>query len=139
MNRTTRSQAFVVGLAFLFSFSAACSGDPVCSGKGSGVLLIPVALVDSISSVTTEGGADCRVSQRLGECGTSAACFEREGVLSRVFEVDAGRVGECSVTVTLSNGCSPKTAHFRFSGPHDGCCTATCETTGGTQLSDACD
>jgi hypothetical protein len=125
----TRSFDFFARLLFVSLLCVACSDLP-CTESGSAFMTIPELLVPSVTSISSDGEAGCEAAVPTGNCVGTECTKAPDGSKARLVAVKAMRTGQCTVTVTFSNGCAPHVAVFQFGGAKDNCCSDVCVRSG---------
>ena len=94
------------------------------SGGGAGALAIPESRVPAIDEIQSQGV--CEVYAPTEGCDSGQCRDSLDGGPSQVFMVVGHAQGNCTVTVTFSDGADPLVAEYRFVGGHDNCCNEIC-------------
>ena len=101
----------------------ACSTMP-CVNSGAGYLAIPESRVPAIDEIQSEGV--CDVYSPTEGCDSGQCRDSLDGGPSQVFMVVGHAHGNCTVTVTFSDGADPQVEQYRFGGPINNCCNEIC-------------
>lgn len=111
-------------LALAGAAALSCTDSPPCTRPGYSQLVVPEERALHVSEIVTEG--PCAVWAPLDDCD-GGNCIELEdGVRALEYRIYGERLGDCTVTVTFSDGCEPFSATFSFVGARDNCCEEVC-------------
>jgi len=114
-----------------------CPGKLPCTDTGEGSLVIPDSRVDAVLDIQSDGG--CEVFAPVADCDAGGCVDWRDAGPSHSYRVVSQNPGECTVTVTFSDGCEPEVFEFVFGGPIDNCCSEACARGGSETVNPTCE